>query len=74
MSEVDFRFITRFRNFKNDFCALPLAVVFSEVEEVVQNKSDELLAGNLNQLHFAVMDVLVTISELIAESYPCNGM
>jgi hypothetical protein len=57
------------------FRALPLAVVFSEVEEVVQNKPDELLAGNdLHQLHFAVMDVPVTIRELIAESYPCNSM
>ena len=46
VSKVDFSFVASFRDFKNDFGALPLGFVFGEVEVVVQNKPHDFMAGN----------------------------
>ena len=68
MSETDFRFITLFRDFKNNFRALPLALVFSEIEIVIQNQPNgSLVRNDFYQFHLAMMDVFVTIGKLITE-------
>jgi hypothetical protein len=45
MGETDFRFVAFFGDFKDDFCALPLAFVFSKIEIVVHNKPSNFLSG-----------------------------
>ena len=41
MSESDFGLITLSGDFKNNFRVLPLALVFGEIEIVIQNEPDE---------------------------------
>ena len=46
MSEADLRFIALSGDFRTDFRVLPLALVFSEIEIVVQNTPDDFFAGD----------------------------
>jgi len=45
MSEAYLRLIALSRDLEADLRALPLALVFSEIEVAVQNKPDDVLAG-----------------------------
>jgi len=47
VSEVDLRLIALSRDLEADLRSLPLALVSSEIEEVVQDMPDDFLAGDL---------------------------
>jgi len=69
VSEAELRLAVILGEFKNNLCAFPLGFVFSEIEVVVHNPSDDLLAGDeFGYFHLATMDVLVVIGKLSAES------
>ena len=68
MSEVDLRLIALSRDLEADLRSLPLALVFSEIEEVVQDMPDDFLAGDeFGYFDLAPMGVFVMIRELAAE-------
>jgi hypothetical protein len=71
VSELGFRLVAIFRDFENDFRALPLAFVFREIETVVQNMPNDSLARNeFCDSYFAKMDVFVAIRKLSTERRP----
>jgi hypothetical protein len=68
VSETQLRFVVFFRDFENNLCAFSLGFVFSEIEIVVQNKPDDLFAGDeFGYFHLATMDVFLVIRELSPE-------
>ena len=46
MGEADLGLVTLFGDFKSDFCAIPLALVFDETRVAVQDKPNDFFAGN----------------------------
>jgi hypothetical protein len=68
MGKVDFCFVALPRNLEDNVGALPLRLVLSEVEVVIENVPDNFLIGHhLRHFHRAAMHVFVTIRPLIAE-------
>jgi hypothetical protein len=65
VSEAELRLSVILGEFKNNLRAFPLGFVFSEIEVVIHNPPDYLLAGDeFGYFHLATMDVLVVIREL----------
>src|SRR3981081_1250577 len=68
VGEADLGFVTLFGDFKSDFCAVPLALVFDKTKVAVQNKPNDFFAGNeFRYLLFGKMDVFVAIRKLVTE-------
>jgi hypothetical protein len=66
--ETALRFAVFFRDFENNLCVLPLGFVFSKIEIVVQNQSNDFFAGDeFDYFHLATMDVFVVMRELSPE-------
>ena len=53
MSEADLGLVTLPGNFKSDFCAVPLALVFDKAKVAVQNKPNDFLPG-MNSVIFCL--------------------
>jgi hypothetical protein len=67
VSEADLRFVAFLRDVEDNLGSLPLRLVLREVEVVVEHEPGDSLVGNeLNQLHCALVVVLVVVSEFIA--------
>ena len=68
MAEPHFRLFTLLRHLEGDLGTRPLVRIFGEVEIGVEHSPDDLLARDeLGDPLLAVVDVLVTIGELIVE-------
>src|SRR5580658_7714609 len=68
MSKANFRLPFLFSNFENHFCIYPLAFVLCETEIVVHNEPNHpLCRDQLNDLHFAAVNIFMVIGEFAVE-------
>ena len=68
MGEAHFRLIGLLGYLENNFRAIPLGLIFGEIQVAVQDKPDDPLAGNqFSDPLFRIMDVFVPIRKLLAE-------
>jgi hypothetical protein len=68
VGEADFRLAVFPRDLKNDLCAVPFGLVLGKIQIGIEGKPNDFLVGNdFDQFLLGIMNVLVTIRELVTE-------